>query len=1249
MSGVSVYEKAGAGGETMELSVRHLDMMMGLDTGTVGLKLDPGTVSGLQDKDYPTAPLRQGTKVSRVPLPAELVEHFGHMQCNCSMGLFTEVERAWLTIDSDIYVWRYEDGSDLAYFDGLCDTILNVALVKPKSGILQPHIKYLLCLSTPVEVVLLGVSFSQPDNKGEMHLLPEPLFSLASDQLHTRSIVGTDLGRIFLGGRDGSLYEFVYQAESGWFGDKTKKVNHSSSSLGWLLPGFLGSLSEDPILQLAVDNSRNILYSRSEKGTLTVWYLGKSGGDMEQVVSVTAGKLVEEASRIAATVEPGMFKPLVHVGVVEQSEDSQVHLVVVTGGGVRLYMSTTTTDTTSPVTLRLVHVRLPPGFSPSAPLQRPCKVHTGHYRSGLTLLASSPAEASDVLWVMWGAGTEYQDTVPVEGFTWALDEVVTTNQLDKLYVNSFGGRTPPSGATQHFSQPRKLVVLSAQGALIVSPLLPADCLRQMLIDCGGPESDLVKNYFHLQGGEQACATALVLATSTSLVDRQVSDWATRAFIIYGGEPRLVYPSQQIPPVMSPTSPFHPAVMSTPGPVQSYHQPELQFSHRHNGLYLYISRLLRPVWSQPLLSGNCSSISGSELSAIMSQLHNLTLFLEKNSSVSSDQGRPDSQALLREKQSLLMVGEIVGESLQFLGLWSIVVDHQVQPVVSQLGEEKVNLLHQALFRDLVVRPEGREIAGSLVQSLVQLYLVDSASTDPISNRLRTMCPNLYSVDDVTSSKVHELLLAAASPQTRPADRERMVGEAVGLALQIAGNLQLDVLVSHLASCQSYSRVVEVCLAAANKRDPSNLALHFYKTGENPDDSAGLSAYQTRLSCYTHCTNMLRTLLAAGTTPTASSTVPSSPGPPPPPTTSLLPPKQASDSAEQVFQLMLSSADQLLHVSLYQWLVNNKYTDRLLSVKSPYIEEFLKMSTAQHPETIAMFDLLWKYYEKNCQYVAAAKILSKLADRHTTELDLSGRVAYLSRAIMCVKTSGDGAGELLHHLEEKMEVARVQLTVLESVQQVADVGRLNSDLVDITSLYQDWAEPYQLWECKLAILQCAGHPDPMLVNSIWTNIIDQQVRGNSSSDTKLSSLRQKLVSLGRLYVNSSKYFPLEVIVREVEIVSCRERGSPDWVVSCFQGVGVSVTRLLDVYNRLYTARDSVWLTSGDELHLLKVLGCLLALFTDSPSIVPTIERRQFTVVCQDVVSTYLGELYMKQTQESNSMISTFRDIQSKLDRI
>lgn len=142
------------------------------------------TLSGLQEPDYPSmegSGLNQRSLMRKVPLPAELVEHFGHMQCNCLIGLFPEVERAWLTIDSDIYVWRFADGRDLAYYDGLADTILSVGLVQPKKGIFRQHIQHLLCLTTPVEIVLLGVTFSVTENDEEMQLLPEPLFSLSTD------------------------------------------------------------------------------------------------------------------------------------------------------------------------------------------------------------------------------------------------------------------------------------------------------------------------------------------------------------------------------------------------------------------------------------------------------------------------------------------------------------------------------------------------------------------------------------------------------------------------------------------------------------------------------------------------------------------------------------------------------------------------------------------------------------------------------------------------------------------------------------------------------------------------------------------------------------------------------------------------------------------------------------------------------------------------------------------------------------
>ena len=57
--------------------------------------------------------------------------------------------------------------------------------------------------------------------------------------------------------------------------------------------------------------------------------------------------------------------------------------------------------------------------------------------------------------------------------------------------------------------------------------------------------------------------------------------------------------------------------------------------------------------------------------------------------------------------------------------------------------------------------------------------------------------------------------------------------------------------------------------------------------------------------------------------------------------------------------------------------------------------------------------------------------------STELSLSHRVEYLSRAILCVKSGETGvggrvAGELLHHLEEKMEVKLVGLGLVRGVR-------------------------------------------------------------------------------------------------------------------------------------------------------------------------------------------------------------------------
>lgn len=81
---------------------------------------------------------------------------------------------------------------------------------------------------------------------GAMQLLPDPLYSIPTDNTYLLAVASTELGRIFLAGKDGCLYEIAYQAEAGWFSQRCRKINHSKSSLSFLVPSLLQfSFSED--------------------------------------------------------------------------------------------------------------------------------------------------------------------------------------------------------------------------------------------------------------------------------------------------------------------------------------------------------------------------------------------------------------------------------------------------------------------------------------------------------------------------------------------------------------------------------------------------------------------------------------------------------------------------------------------------------------------------------------------------------------------------------------------------------------------------------------------------------------------------------------------------------------------------------------------------------------------------------------------------------------------------------------------
>ncbi|XP_037068842.1 nuclear pore complex protein Nup155-like [Pollicipes pollicipes] len=1135
------------------------------------------TVSGQQEADYPSLGglrLKQLAVQKKVPLPAELVEHFNHLQCNCMMGLFPELNRAWLTIDNDIYVWLFESGGDLTYYDGMSETILSVAMVRPRPGVFQSHIQHLLCLATPLEIVLLGVTLGRPrDPAGpaEMHVLPEPLFAIASDGAYVTTIVGTPAGRVFLGAKDGCLYELVYQATDSWFSRRCRKINHSSSALSVLVPTFLAAAfsDEDPLIQLVVDESRNVLYTRSEKSTVQVYDLGADGQQTVRVAALSQFSIAQAAAGIASSVDASNFRPIIDVSPVTAAESRLVHLVVTTQTGVRLYFST--------------------GGAGSRP--RPAGLHMARYAAGAGLLLAAQSDDLDVLWLLSGDAfpvsprlTELQSTLPLDGHTWAL-QPLPERQLMRL----LGGFHPQQMSTP---QPGR-----------------------------GPPSQLPQ---------------LSLSADASLA----------------------------------------------APVEL-------FSGKHDGLYLYVSRLLRPLWAsrvvrefspRPGQLHLLSAATSEELDWLCGQLQRLSRFMEQHKlifsppyvdTVSTQQlqqrmnsflpqegsggggaARPQlgrgQQAQAAERQSLICLAELVDYTRQVLGLLKIITDHQTTAVTEALSKEDQSALRLMTLRDLAL--SGRAMCTQLVNALIGRYLNDNASTEAVSAELRRLAPAVYREEDELSSRASEMLVSARDASSA-AERERLVREALRLAKQVAGQLNLPVVCQHFQSVHDYEGVVELVLAAAEKRDVQDAALHYYRAGEPPDDVQGGQAFKARFECYNEVMKMLSSLKALAESGQRQSPVPARPGPPPLAAPADQP-QEARRRAELVIEAVLASSDELLHVALYNWMMTSGMSDRLLQVKSRYIEPFLTRVSGA-PTSVDTLDLLWKYYEMNSQHLATAKVLAKLAERDGSDVSLEQRIEYLARAILCVKSSqmqvsaAASQGEFLHELEEKMEVARVQRMVLEAVRgRAAESKALNAGLLDVTALYEMCSQ-LGLHRGQLAVVVCAGHRDPALVRALWTGLLRAELKAAGAAEAEAAA--PAVVELARTYSGQPAYFPLETIVHELEVHSCRywRDPSPGWAAAALAQAGVPLPQLLAVYQSLYRQKDDAWRES--PLHLLHAICRIVAGFSRWPSGVPARERRAFATTCLDLMAAYVNDLNASPALDARELADQLKTHQAELERL
>lgn len=494
----------------------------------------------------------------------------------------------------------------MVLYDGLDQVILSVGLVRPREGVFVEEVKWLLVLTTPVEIIVLAVTFEDVESsallenggfgyydaqsssswrkspssasgdslQGDLKLNPTK-FAVPTDNVNMLKVVGTNNGRVFMTGRDGSLNELLYQPEEGWFSRKCRKLNHTASKFTTFIPSFLRFQTEESLENIEVDGHRNILYTISASNALTVYDLGVDG---EKLIHIkTLSSLASDIAKTATQRFEGLDKyalDIVSMCVVPPTESLNVHLVCITRAGHRLYFSTYSRSSSvstrfnpqiRPKMLQLLHVRFPPSLNeiqvPNSSSGMPNNMNTSqktnsggvggtsnrgmqenrsissqtidssvsYYHQGLFMCAHVETEERDSLVSTVSdcalisnphLGSrlilpEEPELRHLDAKVLAIAESPLTQLVESQFlplVNTTETVARNELAQQHSLPPRQFIVLTNSGLHLFEKTRPLEHLKDLLVSSRGADSPALRKFFADYSAEQACAMCLVVAT-----------------------------------------------------------------------------------------------------------------------------------------------------------------------------------------------------------------------------------------------------------------------------------------------------------------------------------------------------------------------------------------------------------------------------------------------------------------------------------------------------------------------------------------------------------------------------------------------------------------------------------------------------------------------------------------------------------------------------------------------------------------
>ncbi|KAJ2081038.1 hypothetical protein H4R24_002653 [Coemansia sp. RSA 988] len=1111
------------------------------------------------------------TKQRLIPLPDALFEQYDLLECRCFMGLFPEIRRAWITVDHRLFLWNYEDESDFYSFEDQEQIIVSVALVKPRPGVFVDSIKHVLVVATPLEVFLLGVGYNvgrlggARGDGGEVTLYATQI-SVPADGVAMTSVVGTVNGRVFMSGNDGALYEFVYQSEDGWLTKKARKVCLTSTITSYFIPTFLAHKRDTPAISMVADDERKLLYVLLQDASIKVYWLGTQGTEFilahhHRSISNSAALLCPQFNE---GTDAAPFE-IASMHVIPFKESRTLAFVAITSGGCRLYFSTVkrmqrfyetsalpTLSVREPDVFEVVHVRLPPDSQPtlgggllqSRAMRQMLNVHTAFYRNGTTMMAHTWNEDHDSI---IGAApacaqilariarqpraslAELFSVERIEGRTWAIAEIGTGEDSHELNDLVTVSSTPT----------RTFAVLTNAGVTILEKQRPVDMIRALIAQPTLRDAQL-KEFIATYGLDETCAMCYtILCTeefSQQMVSIQVLNAARRILFEYGGVPHFAETSAFGAGAGGTAAQAGNATRgSADGGVSTSEQ--ILLSGRHNGLVIYLSRALKPVWRKQTITSQADNVNAprlhvgiatADLVDIQERLRRLQHFINNNQRFVPDQlnqmpmqpansmrSTADASSCWQaEAASLGALYDLIIYSIEAISFLCLLADFNLPSISSNLPVGQLKTLSGIEFNQLVCGERGRLACKELILVLINSQLKQNMSIDSLSDVLSKRCSSMFSTADVALYKALESLKLAGECE-EGTEANDLAAEALSLLTGIAGTLsavQLREICSSFETLGQFGAVATLSLACAAQSDPNDEAMSFWGDGAPENDSREL-IYRKRLECYKCIIDML---------------------------------DKRKDTALNAKNLSsLPNTDGLFQFALYDWLLENDKSTLLFHMHGPFVEQYLIVE----PRTVEKADMLWHYYIHCDQFGKASFVQRELACSRDYEIDLSRRIEYLSLSISNAKIAVDmvrgGQARMAHELseeeeinqlgtllrenEDQLEIAQVQLEIQQQLRSMGDhetpARALDRRLFTVTELYDKFAEPLRLWDAILLIFKASNHDDPQMVEEIWRIILRTVL--DDSQRTGLMAVASKVANLGNRLYPSAAAFPLPLI--------------------------------------------------------------------------------------------------------------------------